>query len=209
MNRLIAFIIFIMTFISGFAQLDTIQGKAYRNVEDMKADKPFLESTFVFKRKLNKMAYGSYRLLHNQDGIDYYDFEYSAWIISDGKYLYLNATRHALKGKFFKFEKHGNFYYFQSIPIMSISQQQNLQNSQIMFGLVGAAVSASNSYAKNKKYLHHVLDLNKGTTNVLSAAYVENILKEYPKLYEEFMSFNDKNDINVLRMFIDKINEMQ
>ena len=33
---------------------------------------------------------------------------------------------------------------------------------------------------------------------------LENILKEYPKLYNEFISLNDKNDINILRMFLTK-----
>ena len=55
---------------------------------------------------------------------------------------------------------------------------------------------------------HNVLDINKGTTSILNERYILSLLMEYYELLEEFNQEKDKNNIDVLKKYLNKVNDL-
>ena len=109
---------------------------------------------------------------------------------SDGKNIYLNATRYTQSEYFIKSKFIGRYIYFED--------QYSSPTATAAFGLIGAAVS--------NRHTGIVLDTKTGITTVLNNKNMENLLKDYPELLNEYN--RSKKTIEDDRKMIEKINNL-
>lgn len=110
---------------------------------------------------------------------------------SDGKNIYLNASRYTQADYFIKSKLIGRYMYFED--------QYSNPTAAASFGIMGAVVSI--------KYTGIVLDTKTGVTTVLNNKNMENILSGYPELLNEYNQ--TKKTVEDDRKMIEKINNLQ
>ncbi len=195
-----------VTFIAS-AQKETVSGKAYRFVQYFNDNNHFITGSFIFK-KADQEIENAYKLITVSEKINNKELIHGIWIIDAGQSFYLNIYRYGFGFPkcFVKFEKKGNYYYFKASRLMSVSQQQRIINSQLMFGFVGAGVTASQIAKQNAKYRHNVLNFSQGTIQTLTMDYITDLLTDYPQLYKEFNNEEKKESIKTLKAYLEKVN---
>lgn len=203
-----SFITILLFFVWTFsnAQTETRYGKAYRNVVDFRNDKPLYVAKFRYLLNTS-CSYDIYEVKADHIRLSKKEIKYGIWLISDGDFLYFNAGRHGFKPGYVKLRKGGNYYYFYSEPTLSVSQRKRILNSGYQYGTIGSIVSASKVNKENIRFQHNVLDLKKGTSDILTIQYIQKVLKPYSDLLKEFNENENKSDLKVLRMYLIKINE--
>jgi len=201
--RKIYFIICLFSPLLSVCQIDIITGKAYRNAGDYAKDKPLYETTFKFSQKKAAKFHGAYKLKIEGLKVTQRDIQYSIWLVSDSKYLYLNGTRQGLMEGYYKFKKGFNYYYFMAEPMLSVHQQDRLNNSALLFGAIGASITAANIAAENNQKIHYVLDLEEGRTHLLTKDYIQDLLVDYPVFLNEFNNLENNTDIEVLKKYLE------
>ncbi|MBN2662751.1 MAG: hypothetical protein JXR68_03800 [Bacteroidales bacterium] len=208
MKTVFIFYLFFIFSVSIYGQIDTIYGKAYRNVVDYKNDKPLFEEQCIFKEyKKTSVNKNTYKLKVKNRKFKRRR-QMNIWIITDGEYLYFNAKRHAFDAGFIKFKLKGNFYYFRSWPMLTISQKNKLSQDQFNYGLIGRSYTYSKIQSENQELVDNVLDLSKGQSSVLNEKYMLDLLENYPVLLNEFLLDTNTSDVMVLREYLDKVNEL-
>jgi hypothetical protein len=190
------------------SQIDITKAKAYRNPADFNNDKPLYETTFKFIRKKEARFHGAYRVKAPELKNTGKDLNYGIWIIADDEYLYLNGTREGLLDGYYKFKKGSKYYYFQAEPRLSNAQQESLNNSALLFGLFGAALTNAQMNVKNSQKIHHVLDLENATTYYLTKEIIQELLVEYPVLLREFNEIENNDDMEVLKEYLEIIGSL-
>lgn len=189
-----------------FTQVEPTIAKAYRNQVDYKNKKPLFETKFQYKLKEHPKFYGSYSIKSKEVRIKRKDIKYSIWIISDGDYLYLNGTRHGFQDGYIKFKKGSNYYYFHAKPVYSVSQKKKMLRSTESFGFTGYTVSSIKIDMENSKREHNVLNLKKGTTDILNQKYIKDLLIPYPELSKEFNSNRNNDNLEILKSYLVIVN---
>tara|TARA_B100000929_G_scaffold248496_1_gene207528 strand:- start:104 stop:1195 length:1092 start_codon:yes stop_codon:yes gene_type:complete len=110
---------------------------------------------------------------------------------SDGQHIYLNSSRYTQSDYFIKSQMIGRYIYFED--------QYSSPQAAAAFGLIGAAAST--------KHTGIVLDTETGIVRVLNNKNMEDILKEYPELLNEYRQ--GKKKIEDDRNMIAKINKLK
>ena len=206
MRRILLFTIYILGPLLSFTQVDPTTAKAYRNQVDYKNENPLFETKFQYKLKEHPKFYDSYCIKSKKTRIKRKDIKYSIWIISDGDYLYLNGTRHGFQDGYIKFKKGSNYYYFHAKPVYSVSQKKKMLRSTESFGFTGYTVSSIKIDKENSKREHNVLNLKKGTTDILNQKYIKDLLIPYPELLKEFNSKRNNDNLEVLKSYLVIVN---
>jgi hypothetical protein len=211
-------LIFVICFLSPLLLLSQI-GKAYRNYNDFINDKPLYQTDFRYVRIKSIKTYDAYKVKSDELVISGNEFKYSIWIISDRDYLYLNGTRNGCVDGYIKLKKGFVYSYFKA-PARLTADQQESMNRYSSFGTVGGgiagaigggiagAIAASQTGIGNSQKIHHVLDLKNGQTFILTKNYIRALLTEYPSLLQKFDDTDNNDDIEVLKAYLELINEL-
>lgn len=203
-RKLILLIIFLNPILL-FCQFN--KGKAYRNSADFINDKPCYQTNFRYVKIKSAKANGAFKVKSDDLAISGNEIKYGIWIISDGEYLYLNGTRNGCTDGYIKLKKGSRYYYFKAEPMLSNDQQARINNSSILFGAIGGTITAATLEKETSGKEHHVLDLIAGKTYYLTKNYMRSLLADYPSLLEEFDKTENNSDIEVLKAYLDKINQ--
>lgn len=206
MKALFLTISFFITYVAS-AQKDTVSGNAYRYIQVYEENKPFLSGLFIFKKK-DKEIVNAYKLMSVSDIASEKELKFGIWIIDCDSSFYLNIYRYGygFPKCFVKFEKKGNYYYFKAPPLMSANQQRRITNSQIMYGVIGAGITANKIKNENVNKRHNVFNFSRGTIRNLTVEYIADLLADYPQLLEEFNNEKEKEKIKTLKIYLEKIN---
>lgn len=206
MIRKVILVIIFLNPILLFCQFN--KGKAYRNSIDFANDKPLYQTTFRYVQIKSAKAHGAYKVKSDNLVISGHDMKYSIWVISDGEYLYLNGTRNGCIDGYIRLKKGSNYNYFMAEPMLSNNQQERLNNSSILFGVVGATITSANIEKETRGKEHHVLDLSSGKTYTLTKDYIRSLLADYPLLLNEFDNTENKDDLEILKAYLERINQL-
>jgi hypothetical protein len=190
-------------------------GKAYRNYNDFINDKPLYQTDFRYVRIKSIKTYDAFKVKSDELAISGNEFKYSIWIISDGEYLYLNGTRNGCIDGYIRLKKGSDYYYFMAQARLTTDQQESL-NRSLMYGAFGGAIAggvagaiaSSQTGINNSQKVHHVLDLINGQTFFLTKNYIRALLAEYPSLLQKFDDTDNNDDIEVLKSYLELINEL-
>ena len=128
------------------------------------------------------------------------------WGIYDGNSLYINAARIGMIKGYIRIEKLGRYSYFKGIPIISISQQDKMNNSAVMFGATGSIITKSQIANENKNNVNYVLNLETGMVNLLNKSYLLLLLDHFPDLIDEYNQEDKNESIEVILKYLDLLN---
>ncbi len=207
MRKILLITISLLSSLLSFTQIESTVAKAYRNQVDFKNEKPLYETRFKYKLKESSKFHDVYKIKSKELRIKRKDIKYSIWIISDGDYLYLNSKRHGFQGGYIKFKKGRNYYYFHAKPVLSVSQKNKIKRSTETFRITGYTVTVLNVNKENNKGEHNVLNLKKGTTDILTQKYIRDLLINYSELSEEFNNNKNNDKLEVLKSYLEIINK--
>lgn len=205
MKLLLSILAVIITFIS-YAQNDTVYGNAYRYLKAYKDKSPFISTTFVFEKIYGEEFYNAYDILSTEAKIKKKVLRYGIWMVDTDANFYINIMRYGYTDMFIKFEKTGNYYYFKAQPQLP-AMQKGANNDLYMFGLAGAAVAVVLEERKRSPHWHAVLDFDNDVVYYLTKEYIEELLNKYPELKNDFNNEQDKEDIEVLKLYLERVNE--
>lgn len=206
MKALFLFLILLLTFETN-AQIDTVYGNAYRNIKEYKENSPFIISTFVFEKISGEDYYDAYDIVSVEKKVKKKVLRHGIWIVDAGNYFYVNITRYGYREMFIKFKKLGNYYYFKAEPQLSVAQKQRALNSIQMYGSIGVAVTTAKAEIENLKFWSGVLDFDKGYVYYMTKEYIEYILNDYPDLKNDFRNETEKENPEVMKLYLNKVNE--
>lgn len=168
------------------AKAELIKG-LYLNFSDLKSNKPKNDISYFTQLVAKDKKTEHYMVYHNGKKKRVKNlFGYS-----DGENIYLNASRYTQNEYFVKSMLIGRYIYFEdhySSPAAAAG-----------FGLVGTLASM--------RHTGIILDTKTGVTSVLNNKNMENLLKDYPALEEEYAKTDKKVEDD--RLMIQKINDLE
>lgn len=188
------------------SQEDIARGRAYRNPTNYHRESPIAISTFAFTKLHANSVLEGYRVHDLGEQLAYDDFDLKVWLITDGHTFYLNSKRHGFRNRYLRFQKKGNYYYFRAEPLLFDAHQYPLlKNAFSLNGWLGVACADRRLTYYNQRLQHNVLDLENGATFVLTIEYICRLVKQYPKIKEEFAQ--DTTDLTLKRLlyYLDKV----
>lgn len=194
---------------------------AYKNHVDFLNDSPLVSASFIFIPDEGRNFYCVIDDKSDTLRIKNKEIKYSIWIIKDGEDLYVNSSRLGLADGYIRLESGHKYYYIMSEPKMTIAQQEKLRStnqfnnfptSSVPIDLLGITVETAN-HIKVKKELkrqrHRVLVIEEGFTRQLTKEFIEDHLLAYPILLEEFEKEPDQNDIEILKTYLEIIDNIE
>lgn len=98
--------------------------------------------------------------------------------ISDGTYLYINASNYSRGNYFLRAKQTGRYIYFED----RLSHQGVSKEISATFGLIGAAIGA----AATNKLRGIVLDTSNGEISLLEDYHMLYLLKDYPEIKKSY-----------------------
>ena len=179
----------------------------YRNHLDFKDNRPFCEPDFIIVKKYNKKIPQLYKVLPHNRSVKKKTIKNEIWGIYDGYAFYLNAYRLGMTEGYIKTEVSGQYSYFKGVPIMTMGQEARLNNAARNYGLSGVLIASLFINSRNKNKVHYVLNLNTGMVNLLTKDYMYRILQSNEELLVEFKNAVNKDSIEVLLRYLNKINQ--
>lgn len=180
--------------------------KAYRNSADYLNDRPMLETNFIYSRHKSPKYHGSYSVRSTGERIKSKVIHYGIWIISDGDHLYLNGTRQGFIDGYIKIDKGPRYSYFKAEFGLTPDQQERISHSYFLFGIAGASITSSRISKDNRQFSDHVFDANDGSVHELTSRYIQYLLSDYPQMLEGFIALENKDDLEVLKSYLEAIN---
>lgn len=183
--------------------------KAYRNSADYLNDRPMLETQFKYFQNKVARCHGSYTVKPDGDRINRKVIRYGIWIKSDGDYLNINGTRKGFVEDYIKIKKGYRYNHFKAEPELTRDQQERIGNSYMMFGVVGASITSAGIARDNRRFIDHVFDAWDGSAHDLTGSYIQYLLSDYPQLLEGFNANENKDDLEVLKSYLEVINKFE
>jgi len=124
--------------------------------------------------------------------------------------LYINRKIFQGKKGFDKVYCLGSYGYFHGINLNSSNlSDDQLFNTTMLFGLIGAGVAASNDYQKNNQYgkfphvMIYLIDFESGMISPLTSFKLEKILEEDQELLTLYNKEEHKSSMMVMHAYID------
>ncbi len=136
--------------------------------------------------------------------------KYGVDYIKTDEYLYVNGARHgSLQSGFRALKGDIIFTKVPAMPLANSAAQQSRNSSVVAmgaaFGLVGALAAGALSETAIKREMidqvHHFFN-SKTVTRPLCKGFIEVMLRDYPRLHSEFESAENKDDVEVLKAFL-------
>lgn len=188
------------------AQDDTVYGHAYRYLKAYQEKRPFVSTTFVFEKITGDQFFNAYDIISTEAKIKKKVLRYGIWMVDTENHFYINIMRYGYVDMFIKFEKTSNYYYFKAQPELPAIQRNRNENLYTL-GLAGAAVAVVLEERRRPKYWHAVLDFDNDVVNYLTMEYIEELLNNYPDLKNDFNNEKDKENIEILKLYLERINK--
>jgi hypothetical protein len=196
------------------AQNDSIPKKwgAYRNAVDYANNKPMIEGRFSLKKYKSPKAFDFYyitdiKTARKDQIITEYDVKYGIWAVFDSTDIYVNVFRFGIGKGLAEVQEKGRYSYFKAHPLTSAGQEQTVDQSALLGGLVGGTIAAVAVNQKNADKVHYVLDMSTGNLHTLDETYISFILKPEPDLYDRYITEPDYGSSEVRIKYIKLLNE--
>jgi hypothetical protein len=206
-----------------YGQFDSLKYGAYLNSTEFNLNKPRYESEFIVTKKSQLGYYGYadsslypaaklkirpdlYLVTSTNPAIKNRTINKLIWGIYDNETFYLNARKIGMANGYIKIEELNRYSYFIGKPILSLRQEQMVNQAAFNYGMFGVLLSSLAIHSKNKNNIHYILNLKTGMIHLLTGKYVVWLLQPYNDLLEMYKSEKNNESLEVLLKYIELIN---